>query len=92
MIYSYMRQNKTKRFVSVLEHFEETLNGCSLDHLLGASVAEIDYQNADIILNDAPTGIGFVLSLPEPSTKFAIEEGYLLWIGLYSQPIVQLIR
>lgn len=47
---------------------------------------------ADIILNDESSGIGFLLSVPEPDTKFAIEEGYFLWLGFQNYPVAQLIR
>lgn len=46
----------------------------------------------DICFNDSSLGLGFLLALPEPLTKFAIEEGYLLWVGLHKYPYTQLIR
>lgn len=46
----------------------------------------------DIIFNDNSSGIGFLLAVPEPNTKFAVEEGYLLWIRLHNYPMAQLIR
>ena len=47
---------------------------------------------ADIYLKDSSSGIGFLLAVPEPNTKFAIEEGYLLWLGLHKFPYAQLYR
>lgn len=47
---------------------------------------------ADILFNDNSSGIGFLLSVPEPNTKFAVEEGYLLWIRLHNYPMAQLVR
>ena len=47
---------------------------------------------ADIQFNDSSSGIGFLLSVPELNTKFAVEDGYLLLIGLHNYPVAQLIR
>lgn len=46
---------------------------------------------ADIFLKDT-LGLGFLLSLPDLDTKFAIEEGYLLWLGFDKNPFVHLVR
>lgn len=46
---------------------------------------------ADIMLYET-FGLGFLLCVAEPKEKFAVESGYLLFLGVDNEPFVQLIR